>query len=347
MHDRNPTRLSLVHMLPDIAAAHGVAIAPLLASAGIVADEAVLDDRVVARAQICALLNNLARRAGVPTIGIDLAAAADPQRLGLSGIAMLSGRTLRECMIAHARHMPGLQGGVQMVLREQQGRAFWLHRMEDSEPATARVLYEGIAAFVVAAVRAVLGEQHAPMHVTLPHRPIVPALQYEEKLKTAVSFQPGQGIVISFDATLLDRPNVLLPAISGWSPDPEAAAVRPVSEEESALSDNELLLSLQSIIEAAALSGMLSLRNAAATLGLSPRGLQRRLAAMGTAFEVLIDDWRRNTATASLSDPALRVATVSGRLGYADTAHFIRAFHRWEGMSPTAFRATRIAGRTG
>jgi AraC-like DNA-binding protein len=334
-------------MLPTVAGAHGATVAPLFASAGISVRDTAWDDQVVVRAQICALLKNLARRVGVPTIGIDLAAAADPDRLGLPGMAILRGRTLRECLISHARHMPELQSGVHMVLWEQQGRAYWAHRFDSSDPLKARFLNEGIAAFLVSAIRAIIGNSKALIHVALPHRPMAPMWHYEEKMQTAVSFRSGLDIVFSFDSALLDRPNALSPAIAGHFPEPGAADGRRVAEEDAALGDNELLLSLNSIIDVSALSGALSLRDAATTLGLSPRSMQRRLAALDTTFEEILDDWRRSTAVACLSDPALRIATVAGRLGYADPAHFIRAFRRWEGMSPTAYRKNEIAGNAG
>lgn len=347
MYDRNAIRLSLVHMLPIVADRYGAAVRPLLAGAGIADGDAAWDDRIVARAQVCTLLRNLARSAGETTIGIDLAAAADPHRLGLSGLAMLSGRTLRECFLAHARHMPSLQQGVRMVLREHQARASWVHRLDSSDPEASRVLNEGIAAFVVHAIRAILGDDIIPIHVTLPHRPMVPVQHYEDKLKTAVSFVPGQDIVIGFDAALLGRPNALLSALPARAAELLDAEPRPVAEETSVPGDDDLILSLHRIIEISALSGALSLRDAACTLGLSPRGMQRRLATLGVTFEALVDDWRHETARTCLADPELRIATVAGRLGYADAAHFIRAFRRWEGVSPTAFREANVADRAG
>lgn len=225
---------------------------------------------------------------------------------------MLRGRTLRECLISHARHMPELQSGGHMALREQQGRTYWAHRCDSSDPLTARFLNEGIAAFLVSAIRAIIGNAGALIHVTLPHRPMAPAWHYEEKLQTAVSFRSGLDVVFSFDSAFLDRPNALSPAIAVQVPKPGVAEVRRVAAEGVALGDDALLQSLHRIIEASALSGALSLRDTAITLGLSPRSMQRRLAALETTFEVIVDDWRRSTAVACLSDPALRIATVAG-----------------------------------
>ncbi|MBY0279272.1 AraC family transcriptional regulator [Candidatus Binatia bacterium] len=77
---------------------------------------------------------------------------------------------------------------------------------------------------------------------------------------------------------------------------------------------------------------------AADTTGLTVRSLQRRLAACGWTYSDLLDDLRRRTALRMLEDPSTKIIDVAVALGYSDAAHFTRAFHRWCGMSPIAYR---------
>jgi AraC-like DNA-binding protein len=331
MWDRNPIRLALLHMLPEVAARHGVALGPVLERAGLPRTEVLDGGAIVARAQVCAALLQTARRAGEPTIGLALAAAADPVRLGPTGQALFAGRTLREALRAHARQMPSLQGGVAMGLTVRNGRAAWHHRLADSDPQHARVLNEGVAGFLTAAVRAVTGLGPDAVRVSLPHRPQAPLSIYEERLGAAVVFGEGDGVTLTFDAACLDRPSLVGGGLSR-SGLPPAALAPPWSD------DGALVAAVRCTFESAALGGTLSLADTALTLGLSPRTLQRRLSSLGTSFEALVDRWRHAEARRHLATSALPVAAVARVLGYGHPAHFVRAFHRWESGTPLAFR---------
>ncbi len=88
-----------------------------------------------------------------------------------------------------------------------------------------------------------------------------------------------------------------------------------------------------------------SIHLAAAATGASVRRLQRRLAAAGTTYRCLVDEVRRDTACRLLERPEFSMAAVSAALSYTDPSHFSRAFARWTGMTPRAYRAHRIAER--
>jgi AraC-like DNA-binding protein len=85
--------------------------------------------------------------------------------------------------------------------------------------------------------------------------------------------------------------------------------------------------------------GAVALDRVAARLGVSARTLRRRLAAEGTSGLDVLDGVRFERAKRLLGDTAAPMADVAGALGYADEAGFRRAFKRWAGTTPQAFRA--------
>lgn len=77
--------------------------------------------------------------------------------------------------------------------------------------------------------------------------------------------------------------------------------------------------------------------DAANTIGISLRTLQRRLAEEGTSFGELLAETRRDLAVSYLRERAWTVTEVAFSLGFGDVGSFSRAFRRWTGQSPTEF----------
>lgn len=84
--------------------------------------------------------------------------------------------------------------------------------------------------------------------------------------------------------------------------------------------------------------GVCKLGEVARRLHVSERTLKRRLAAAGTSYFELVDEFRQTRAKQLLRDRSLSVDEIAGRLGYCDAAGFTRAFRRWTGTTPAAFR---------
>jgi AraC-like DNA-binding protein len=79
----------------------------------------------------------------------------------------------------------------------------------------------------------------------------------------------------------------------------------------------------------------------AAHLGLSRRTLTRRLQHEGTSFLALLDDVRHQSATHYLLTTDHSVEDIAFLLGFSESPPFVRAFKRWTGMAPSAYRRMR------
>ncbi|MFI9209822.1 AraC family transcriptional regulator [Streptomyces sp. NPDC053253] len=74
-------------------------------------------------------------------------------------------------------------------------------------------------------------------------------------------------------------------------------------------------------------------------LSMSPQTLRRRLAAEGTTYQRLRDQVRRDHAIAELSGGRVSIELLSRQLGFSEPSAFHRAFRRWTGETPRAYRA--------
>lgn len=85
-------------------------------------------------------------------------------------------------------------------------------------------------------------------------------------------------------------------------------------------------------------AGFRSLEQVADMMHVSPRTLKRQLAQQGTSFSKIVEEARRQKALLLLEQRDLSIERIADRLGYSDVANFTRAFKRWTGQTPTAYR---------
>ena len=76
----------------------------------------------------------------------------------------------------------------------------------------------------------------------------------------------------------------------------------------------------------------------AGSLHMSSRTLQRRLDQEGVSFMELKDQIRFKLAISAIKLGKLSIEQISEDLGFSDRHSFTRAFKRWSGVSPSAFR---------
>jgi AraC-like DNA-binding protein len=89
-----------------------------------------------------------------------------------------------------------------------------------------------------------------------------------------------------------------------------------------------------------------TIQDLARQFALSPATLKRRLAEEGASLNGLKAASRCDLAQRFLADGRLNVSQIAGRLGFSDTSTFSRAFSRWTGVSPAAWRKSSGDGFT-
>jgi len=82
----------------------------------------------------------------------------------------------------------------------------------------------------------------------------------------------------------------------------------------------------------------LRLDDAARQLGVSARGLRRKLAEAGTTYQKQLDALRAKIATRLLQGTQEPVSSIAYELGFDNASDFGRAFKKWTGQSPSAAR---------
>jgi YesN/AraC family two-component response regulator len=100
---------------------------------------------------------------------------------------------------------------------------------------------------------------------------------------------------------------------------------------------------LQRLLEGELRSGDPKLEHLAARLHMSPRTLHRRLGEEGTGFRRVLAGLRRELAARHLREARLPLGEIGFLLGFSETSAFHRAFRRWTGWRPLAYRRAHAA----
>jgi AraC-like DNA-binding protein len=82
----------------------------------------------------------------------------------------------------------------------------------------------------------------------------------------------------------------------------------------------------------------------ARTLHMSRRTLSRKLEQEGTSFAGELDDVRRDLACGYIEGSKRSLAEIAFLLGFSHVESFHRAFRRWTGTTPSAYRTQQVAG---
>ena len=88
----------------------------------------------------------------------------------------------------------------------------------------------------------------------------------------------------------------------------------------------------------------LEMKNIARSLGLSVRSLRRRLSAEGQTYNAVANDALAIVAKDLVRQPRRTIQETAFEMGFSDASAFNRAFKRWTGTTPRAFRESQLRG---
>ena len=270
-----------------------------------------------------------------PRVGLHLGQKVSRESFDLVSYVAASSATLGEALTRIQRYLGLLTTAVDYEL-SRQGEVAWLlmHpraldvapiRYADEFSITARCAY----------IRQWLGRDFRPREVFFRHRlaPGEDVAEYEAFFGCAVELgAPAAGL--SFDAAELDAP------LAGADPALGRLLTRYAEEALSAMPPVKALATrVREVLLEGMEAGAVRVSDVAKKLATSERSLQRRLHDEGVSFAELLEDVRRELALRYLRYGQLSVSEVAYLLGYADKAAFFRAFRKWTGETPGAFRA--------
>lgn len=193
-------------------------------------------------------------------------------------------------------------------------------------------LVEASLTCIVKFARMISPREDPLREVWFTHAPQVDPRVYGSYFGVPVRFNQAENRLIN-DPRALDRP------LKGGFPSLNAQAQLMVEQRLKKLSEQGTLIRrLEQLLSTRADLLGAKVDEVATALDLHPRTLQRRLKDEGEGFAEVQARLRHDRARKLLQETDLDIEAIAVKLGFQDRHSFTRAFTRWEGVSPVAFR---------
>lgn len=280
----------------------------------------------------------------VPLLPAVRFATAAQEKQGLSEIAFraaqrLSFDHLSKAMRVRIRHSPTLLVALQQMCKwapiEDTNLHLWLEPSAESVKicsvlvGTRGIFHLEISQwlqniFVMHIVRQFAGANWMPAVIAF-EATYTPSIEVQSHWPNTRFLSGQKASWIEVPSQFLSRPNL-------------ADVVPSNSETERQPFDNDIVSILKLTLPSYLDEGGPALVQAAEIVGMSVRSLQRKLSLAGLTYSDLLAQVRFNNAVKLLSDTENKIIDVAFSSGYADPAHFARAFRRISGCTPREFR---------
>jgi len=315
-----------------------VQIAPMLLNRGLapgavlrrvgVSPSLLLDDNAwMPRRATLLLLHEVAESIGDPLAGLHVAHATSFDGYQEWGRGVTRAATLLDAIAFAAREIGRIQTGTRVSMIHDGELVHLAMELTGSPEADPRHLVE----MNLLRLRRILDltVEQIPARACFPHHN--PHVEELESL-----FGPDLALMGCAAELVFHREALRLPL--------RRAVAHPVPElrEDSMSTVHQTALRVMQLLQQLILFERPTAQTVASALSMSLRKMQRHLALWGVTFHDMLDQYRSRMALAYMESAQYSVTEVGFRLGYSDTAHFIRAFRRWTGDSPRQLRSFGI-----
>ncbi len=308
---------------------HGVSAERLLSEAGIPSVVLEHPRALVAQSRACRFGELACQALSTEHLGLHLAAGEAVDDIPVYGNLMANAGTVGDYLIRGSR-LFRIQSSAVKFEWNLHGHMFRLYRRHVLEQGLA-AYQSDLQAFVLTVhrLRQALGPSWCPEVVCFAYTP--------RETMPRVDVFGNARILHGGEAPYLEFPSRLLGTRfpqSRSADDPNLPAAAIDSEKIPSLSRRLVEVQLRNLLPGTDMS----IATVAASLGLSPRSLQRQLLNQGISYRELVAQVRFDRACDWLSETQSSVAEIAYNLGYADPANFTRAFRARAGTAPQKFR---------
>lgn len=286
-----------------------------------------------------AFFETAALRAANPAFGLQAGRLAASDSLGALGFLFLSAPTFRAALQGFCAYLAALQQATANRFTVRDGIASFEYSISDQSLQNRRQDAEFSIAVMHNFCRSYCGSDFELTEVRFEHAGSGEPRAYRDFFRCPVTFDADTNCLSFEDRFLNRRGGVIDPALFPIIEEYLTRRAADGAREEGSPKD------LIRALEASPLDAAPTLREAAAALCISVATLNRRLRAEGVSWRGIVQERRMNAAARLLQQSKRDVAEIALAVGYAESASFVRSFHRHFGTTPKKFRDGQGGGK--
>ncbi|MFI6148708.1 AraC family transcriptional regulator ligand-binding domain-containing protein [Streptomyces sp. NPDC051109] len=273
----------------------------------------------------------LGARDADPHTGLLVGDRIRPEGLHIMGHLVLTCASLADAALAAERYHPLVSQAGTVSLDRRSGASRVRYRPTVDPAAMHPQQVEAIVSSMVRAGRWIAGDDWTPLSVSFAHPRAGSAEPYARVLGCPVTFDAPENAITVANEDLDRRRPLYDPALNALH---RAYADRLLHRLSASATVAERV---RRWLEHATLEDA-GPEGPAKELNLSVRTLRRALHAEGTSWRALLDSARHGRARRLLETTPLPLDRIAPLVGLSGATALVRAFTRWEGMPPGAYR---------
>ncbi|MGF9762502.1 AraC family transcriptional regulator [Microvirga sp. 0TCS3.31] len=251
--------------------------------------------------------------------------------LGLVGRLMLHSDTFGDALRNMVAHLSVQDRVIVPSLDVAGDTAVFSHAVYQPGMESADQITDGSIACAVNAIRALLGADWAPSEVLLPRGQPTDMEPYRRHFRAPVRFDQEMAALV-FPSRCLER------RIAGADPMLQAMLEERIKQLKGT-QGCEFPDDIRRLLRVRLTNDRCSAEDIADLMAVHRRTLSRRLKDSGAGYRDISNEIRFEIARQLLRDTEVSLGQIAAALDYSEASAFTRAFRRWSGETPTAWRA--------
>lgn len=316
--------------MPQVLKRFGIDPADVLTEAGLSPALFENPDTRISYAARGRLLAHCVERTGCSHFGLLVGQLGNLNDLGIVGLLMKYSRDLRTALLTLVTHFRLHSGGVTISLLENDAEATLSYEIYQPDVEATDQTYDGAVAMMFNVLKNLCGPGWTPDAVQFAHHMPETVIPFRQFFRAPVYFDADKSALV-FQSHWLDFRNSVF----------DADLYRLLEQEialEGTRQPDDFTEQVRRALRSAIITGQANEDKVAAVFSMHRRTLNRRLHDAGTSYRELVESTRYVIARQALRDTGLDIADIAELLGYADATAFTRAFRRWSGTTPAAWR---------